>query len=82
MVDGKNHRTLPYYTLRRVPLTKDEEDGYYYGFSNEGITWPLCHIAHTRPVFRARRAQYQAANRKFAEAVVEELKGVEEPSVC
>ncbi|MGD0757999.1 MAG: trehalose-6-phosphate synthase, partial [Candidatus Sulfotelmatobacter sp.] len=41
----------PKYTLRRVWLTKEEEEGYYYGFSNEGL-WPLCHIAHTRPLFR------------------------------
>jgi trehalose-6-phosphate synthase len=85
VVDGKNHLKVPpddpHYTLRRVPLTKEEEDGYYYGFSNEGI-WPLCHIAHTRPVFRAEDwAQYQAANQKFAAAVVEELKGVDEPYV-
>ena len=36
------------YTLRRVWLTEEEEEGYYYGFANEGL-WPLCHIAHTRP---------------------------------
>ena len=42
----------PRYTLRRVWLTKEEEQGYYYGFANEGL-WPLCHIAHTRPLFRA-----------------------------
>ena len=42
----------PQYTLRRVWLTQEEERGFYYGFANEGI-WPLCHIAHTRPVFRA-----------------------------
>jgi len=71
----------PQYTLRRVPLTKEEENGYYYGFSNEGM-WPLCHIAHTRPVFRAEDwAHYQTANRKFAEAVVEEMQGVDEPCV-
>ena len=44
----------PVLHLRRVWLTKEEEDGYYYGFANEGL-WPLCHIAHTRPVFRAAR---------------------------
>ena len=40
------------YLLRRVWLTEEEEKGYYYGFSNEGL-WPLCHLAHTRPIFRA-----------------------------
>jgi hypothetical protein len=39
------------YTLRRVWLTKEQEDHFYYGFSNEGL-WPLCHIAHTWPKFR------------------------------
>ena len=43
----------PHYTLRRVWLTKEEEEGYYYGFANEGLSGRFCHIAHTRPVFRA-----------------------------
>ncbi|MGB0034484.1 MAG: trehalose-6-phosphate synthase [Candidatus Acidiferrales bacterium] len=67
----------PEYTLRRVWLSKEEEDGYYYGFSNEGL-WPLCHIAHTRPVFRASDWQnYERANRKFADVVLEEMAGAE-----
>ncbi len=71
----------PRYTLRRVWLTKEEEEGYYYGFSNEGL-WPLCHIAHTRPIFRASDwEQYQAVNRKFADALLEEMKGIEKPFV-
>jgi Glycosyltransferase family 20 len=41
----------PTYTLRRVWLSEEEDRGYYEGFSNEGL-WPLCHIAHTRPLFR------------------------------
>jgi trehalose 6-phosphate synthase len=61
------------YTLRRVWLTKDEEQGYYYGFSNEGL-WPLCHLAHERPTFRASDwAAYQSANRRFADAVLDEV---------
>jgi trehalose 6-phosphate synthase len=61
------------YTLRRVWLTKEEEQGYYYNFANEGL-WPLCHVAHTRPVFRAADwKQYQAVNRKFAEALCAEV---------
>jgi trehalose 6-phosphate synthase len=71
----------PTYTLRRVWLSKEEEDGYYFGFANEGL-WPLCHIAHTRPVFRAPDwAAYQRVNRKFAEALLEEMKGTERPYV-
>ncbi|HEU5262289.1 MAG TPA: trehalose-6-phosphate synthase [Gemmatimonadales bacterium] len=71
----------PSYVLRRVALTKEEESGYYYGFANEGL-WPLCHIAHTRPTFRAEDwAQYQHVNRKFAQVTAEELEGIEEPCV-
>jgi trehalose-6-phosphate synthase len=62
----------PAYTLRRVWMTKEEEEGYYYGFSNEGL-WPLCHIAHVRPVFRSSDwDQYVAINQRFADAVVAE----------
>jgi trehalose 6-phosphate synthase len=71
----------PQFTLKRVWLTKEEEEGYYYGFSNEGL-WPLCHIAHTRPTFRAEDwSDYQAVNLKFAESVLEELEGTEEPCI-
>jgi trehalose 6-phosphate synthase len=82
-VDEHDHLRVPpdrpQYTLRRVWLSQEEEDGYYYGFSNEGL-WPLCHIAHTRPVFRkADWTHYQAVNRKFADAVVEEMAGTENP---
>jgi len=71
----------PHYSLRRVWLNKAEEEGYYYGFANEGI-WPLCHIAHTRPIFRAEDWKYyQAVNVKFADALLEEMKGVKKPIV-
>ena len=71
----------PRYTLRRVWLSKEEEEGYYYGFANEGL-WPLCHIAHTRPIFRARDWQfYQEVNRKFAAAVIEEIADTPNPVV-
>lgn len=62
----------PRYTLRRVWLTKAEENGYYFGYSNEAI-WPLCHMAFTRPVFRREDwEQYVRVNEKFASAVLEE----------
>jgi trehalose 6-phosphate synthase len=67
------------YTLRRVWLTKAEEEGYYFGFANEGL-WPLCHIAYTRPLFRAGDwEQYQHVNEKFARAVLEEMQDADEP---
>jgi trehalose-6-phosphate synthase len=69
----------PRYTLRRVWLSKEEEEGYYYGFANEGL-WPLCHIAHTRPLFRASDWEHYArANRRFADAVLAEMEGTRRP---
>ncbi|WP_245632377.1 alpha,alpha-trehalose-phosphate synthase (UDP-forming) [Edaphobacter aggregans] len=71
----------PRYTLRRVWLSSEEEDGYYNGFSNEGL-WPLCHIAHTRPTFRASDWEYyNRVNQKFANALVEEIAGEDHPVV-
>lgn len=65
---------LAAYQLRRVWLTPEEEAGYYLGFANEGL-WPLCHIAHVRPVFRSSDwAMYVEVNRKFARAVADEAK--------
>ena len=61
------------YTLRRVWLSREEEEGYYYGFSNEGF-WPLCHAAHVRPVFRMDDWEdYKTVNARFARAVLEEI---------
>ena len=62
----------PEYNLRRIWMSEEEEKGYYYGFANEGL-WPLCHIAHVRPVFRTGDwEQYVRINRRFADAVVKE----------
>jgi trehalose 6-phosphate synthase len=85
VVDEQDHIRVPpdkpEYTLRRVWLSKEVEQGHYYGFSNEGL-WPLCHIAHTRPIFRASDWQsYQTANREFADAVLQEMEGVDRPLV-
>lgn len=69
----------PTYTLRRVWLSEEEERGYYEGFSNEGL-WPLCHIAHTRPLFRPGDwMYYQRINRRFADAVLAEMEGTQSP---
>lgn len=68
------------YVLRRLWLTPEEEQGFYYGFSNEGL-WPLCHVAHVRPVFReADWNRYREVNQRFADAVVAEAV-VEDPVV-
>ena len=67
----------PQYEIHRVWLSKDEELGYYYGFSNEGL-WPLCHIAHTRPVFRGSDwEEYVKVNQKFADAVVRDARSAD-----
>jgi trehalose-6-phosphate synthase len=84
-VDGKNEIQVPpedpRYTLRRVWMTKEEEEGFYYGFSNEGL-WPLCHVAHARPTFRISDWQYyQEINKRFAGAVAEEVSGMDQPLI-
>jgi trehalose 6-phosphate synthase len=76
-VDRNDHVRVPpeeeSYHIRRVWLSDEEQQGYYYGFSNEGL-WPLCHIAHARPVFRAEDwRQYRIVNQKFADAVCSEV---------
>ena len=62
----------PQYSLRRVFLEEEEFERYYSGFANEGL-WPLCHMAHTQPSFRAGDwLAYQNVNETFARAAVEE----------
>jgi len=83
VVDEHDHIAVPphrpSYRLRRVWLNEEEERGYYEGFSNEGL-WPLCHIAHTRPVFRPGDwMYYQRVNRRFADAVLQEMEGTKSP---
>ncbi len=85
VVDGCDRQRVPpdepRYSLRRVWLTDEEESKYYDGFANEGL-WPLCHIAHTRPIFRAGDWEcYQQVNQRFADAVLEEMAESEEPVV-
>jgi len=62
----------PAYTLRRVWLSPEQEQGYYYGFSNEGL-WALCHLAYVRPAFRPSDWRtYEEVNAKFADVVAAE----------
>lgn len=77
-VDGHDRLRVPpenpAYTLRRVWLSAQEEEGYYFGLANEGL-WPLCHITFVRPAFRQPDwERYRAVNQKFADAVVAEAK--------
>ncbi len=75
--DEFGHLTVPpdapCYTLRRVWMTKAEEQHYYYGFANEGL-WPLCHLAHERPIFRiADWEAYRRINQRFADIAIDEM---------
>ncbi len=63
------------YAIHRVWLSPEEEQGYYYGFSNEGL-WPLCHVVHARPTFRIGDwEQYRRVNERFAEVARGEAPG-------
>jgi trehalose 6-phosphate synthase len=79
VVDARDHIDVPpgdpSYVLRRIWLSKEEEERFYYGYSNEAL-WPLSHIVHVRPIFReADWKVYQDVNARFADAVLEELDG-------
>ncbi len=63
----------PKYTLKRIWLSKEEENGYYFGFSNKAI-WPLCHVTYTRPVFEESDwRHYKKVNEKFADAIIKKI---------
>jgi alpha,alpha-trehalose-phosphate synthase [UDP-forming] len=65
----------PSYTLRLVWLTEEQEQGYYYGFSNESL-WPLCHNAYTEPIFNYQDWEiYKSVNQIFADQVLDEIAG-------
>ncbi|MEE8473696.1 MAG: trehalose-6-phosphate synthase [Dehalococcoidia bacterium] len=77
VVDAQNRVRVPpedpRYTLKRVWLTDDEVNGFYFGFSNEGL-WPLCHVSYTLPSFdESQWKTYQKVNQLFADAVLEEI---------
>ncbi|MEK7574939.1 MAG: trehalose-6-phosphate synthase [Patescibacteria group bacterium] len=71
----------PKYTLKRLWFTDDEVAGFHKGFCTEGL-WPLCHIAHVRPIFRKSDwLMYRKVNGKYAKAILEEIKDVENPII-
>ncbi len=77
-VDEHDHVRVPpddpAYTLRRVWLSREEEERYYYGLSNDGL-WPLCHVAFRRPEFRQQDWEtYKQVNERFAAAVLDEVR--------
>jgi len=79
VVDEKNKVAVPpdepEYIMRLVWLSKEEIEGYYYGFSNEGL-WPLCHSAYTPPIFKQDHWEtYKGVNETFAQTILEEIGG-------
>ncbi|HOB83640.1 MAG TPA: trehalose-6-phosphate synthase [Bacteroidales bacterium] len=69
------------YILKRLRITKEEDEHFYLGFSNEGL-WPLCHLTFTRPIFREIDWEYyKKVNQTFADAVLDEIKNLEQPFV-
>lgn len=75
-VDESQHVAVPpeepAYSLRRVWLSDEQVEGYYYGFSNR-VLWPLCHSSLA--TVRSKESdweQYQRTNEQFADVVCEE----------
>jgi len=68
----------PRYTLRRVWLDKEEEEGYYYGFSNEA-----CGRSATSPILglcsKPLTGALSSGQSQVCDAVLEEMKGTERP---
>ena len=74
-VDGvlERHSASMAYDLKSVPLTQDEEEKYYRGFSN-GALWPLFHdlLGYCR-FDRSTWESYQEINERFATVTCESL---------
>jgi trehalose 6-phosphate synthase len=77
VVDEDNKVKVPDesgYTLKRVNLTKEEQDGFYYGFSNE-VMWPICHTFISKANYDEKYWEtYKKVNKKYADSIEEELK--------
>ncbi len=76
--DGKGKIKLPEgeesYTLKRIFLTKNDLNEYYYGYANS-VLWPLCHTVYVKPVFNSNQfLSYDEVNKKFADSIIEEIK--------
>lgn len=64
----------PSYTLKYVWLSREENLGYYFGYSNQAL-WPLMHLVYVRPVIRDDHWEmYKEVNKKFALSLYEEIK--------
>lgn len=71
----------PKYVLKRVWLTAEEVNGFYKGFSTEGLL-PLCLMTHTRPIFRKDDwLMYRKVNGKYAKALLGEIEHIQRPII-
>ncbi|SEH17875.1 trehalose 6-phosphate synthase [Natronorubrum sediminis] len=63
------------YTLRRIDLSSEAVESYYYGFSNR-VLWPLCHGFTDLIDNRSSDFEwYRSVNERFADAVGEHASG-------
>ncbi|TDQ29417.1 bifunctional alpha,alpha-trehalose-phosphate synthase (UDP-forming)/trehalose-phosphatase [Zeaxanthinibacter enoshimensis] len=70
-LEPKIDQALAEHGSSKVQLTKEDIDGFYYGFSNRTI-WPLFHYFMEYTEFEWDSWEsYQAVNQKFADAIVE-----------
>lgn len=80
VVDGHDRVRVPpddpTYTLRRLWLDRHDIHRYYLGYSNQFL-WPLCHLRPALTRVRSRYwERYRRVNRRFADAVLDETRGV------
>lgn len=65
----------PAYELKYIWLSKEENLGYYFGYSNQGL-WPLFHLVFIKPQFNSEDWKvYKQVNKKFAQSINREIKG-------
>ncbi|ELY48879.1 alpha,alpha-trehalose-phosphate synthase (UDP-forming) [Natronolimnohabitans innermongolicus] len=75
VTDDRNRVAVPpgedAYTLRRIDLSEEAVESYYYGFSNR-VLWPLCHGFTDLVENRSNDFEwYRTVNERFADAVAE-----------
>ncbi len=62
----------PRFAVRRIPLSEEELQNYYYGMANR-VLWPISHyMVHHLELETEFMQAYEAVNARFAAAVIEE----------
>lgn len=73
--NGKIQDPTGTYTLKRLFVTEEEMEDYYFGFANQTL-WPLCHVSFQKPIFSHKWFEgYKKINERFAKAIKDEMKG-------